>query len=137
MEHIWTMLMYKILQNHLLCAFVANLKIGAIYALHPESFCDKNLAIRKVFAFCDSGRLIYTLTQLVQTPWTHSAAHNVQVNFWGIFGHFQPFVGLKWSQMAPKLPQMFDYHPVSHSVVSWMTLDQAILILCIPWALKR
>ena len=54
MEHIWTMLMHKILQNHLLCAFVANLKIGGIYALYPESFCDKNLAIRKVFAFCDS-----------------------------------------------------------------------------------
>ena len=54
MEHIWTMLMHKILQNHLLCAFVANLKIGAIYALYPESFCGKNLAIRKVFAFCDS-----------------------------------------------------------------------------------
>ena len=54
MEHIWTMLMHKILQNHLLCAFVANLKIGAIYALYPESFCDKNLAIRKVIAFCDS-----------------------------------------------------------------------------------
>ena len=51
------MLMHKILQNHLLCAFVANLKIGAIYALYPESFCDKNLAIRKVFAFCDSGLL--------------------------------------------------------------------------------
>ena len=49
------MLMLKILQNHLLCAFVANLKIGAFYALYPESFCDKNLAIRKVFAFCDSG----------------------------------------------------------------------------------
>jgi len=49
------MLMHKILQNNLLCAFVANLKIDAIYALYPESFCDKNLAIRKVFAFCDSG----------------------------------------------------------------------------------
>ena len=47
--------MHKILQNHLLCAFVANLKIGAIYALYLESFCDKNLAIRKVFAFCDSA----------------------------------------------------------------------------------
>ena len=55
MEHIWTMLMYKILQNHLLCAFVANLKIGAIYALYPESFCEKDLAIRKVFAFCESA----------------------------------------------------------------------------------
>ena len=55
MEHIWTMLMHKILQNHLLRAFVANLKIDAIYALYPESFCDKNLAIRKVFAFSDSG----------------------------------------------------------------------------------
>ena len=54
LEHIWTMLMHKILQNHLLCAFVVNLKIDAIYALYPESFCNKNLAIRKVFAFCDS-----------------------------------------------------------------------------------
>ena len=54
MEHIWTMLMQKILQNHRLCAFVANLKIGALYALYPKSFCDKNLAIWKVFAFCDS-----------------------------------------------------------------------------------
>ena len=44
--------MHKILQIHLLCAFVANLKIDALY---PESFCDKNLAIRKVFAFCDSA----------------------------------------------------------------------------------
>ena len=47
--------MHKILQNHLLYAFVANLKIVAIYALYLESFCDKNLAIWKVFAFCDSA----------------------------------------------------------------------------------
>ena len=46
--------MHKILQNHLLCAFVADLKIDALYALYPESFCDQNLATRKVFAFCDS-----------------------------------------------------------------------------------
>ena len=52
MEHIWTMLMLKILQAHLLRAFVTK-KIDAIYALYPESFCDKNLATRKVFAFCD------------------------------------------------------------------------------------
>ena len=45
------MLMHKILQNHHLYAFVANLKIDALY---PESFCDKNLAILKVFAFSDS-----------------------------------------------------------------------------------
>ena len=44
----------KNLANHLLCAFVANLKINAIYALYPESFCDKNLAIQKVFVFSDS-----------------------------------------------------------------------------------
>ena len=41
----------KILQNHLLCAFFADL----IYVLYPESFCDKNLANRKVFAFFDTG----------------------------------------------------------------------------------
>ena len=45
----------EILQNHHLCAFVANLKIDAIYALYLESFCDKNLAIWKVFTFCDSA----------------------------------------------------------------------------------
>ena len=49
--------MHKILQNHLLCAFVANLKIDALYGLYPESFCGKNLAIRKVFAFCDSAHI--------------------------------------------------------------------------------
>ena len=49
------MLMHEILQNHLLCTFVAILKINAIYALYPESFCNKNFAIRKVFAFCDSA----------------------------------------------------------------------------------
>ena len=52
MGSIWVI---KILQAHLLRAFVANSKIDAIYALYRESFCDKNLAIRKVFAFCDSG----------------------------------------------------------------------------------
>ena len=50
--------MLKILQAHLLRAFVANLKIDAIYALYPESFCDENLAVRKVFAFPYSGGLI-------------------------------------------------------------------------------
>ena len=58
MEHIyglWTILMLKILQAHLLRAFFANLKIYAIYALHPESFCDKNLAVWNVFAFSDSA----------------------------------------------------------------------------------
>ena len=37
-KHNWTMLMPKILQNHLLCA-----KIDAIYLLYPESFCYKNV----------------------------------------------------------------------------------------------
>ena len=50
--------MHKILQNHLLCAFVANLKIDALY---PESFCGKNLAIPKVFAFCDSAQVAMRL----------------------------------------------------------------------------
>ena len=54
----------KILQNHLLCAFVADLKIDAIYAFYPESFCDKNLAICKVLAFCDSE-----LTDLSRRIW--------------------------------------------------------------------
>ena len=32
----------------------AYLEIDVIYAFYPESFCDKNLAIQKVFAFSDS-----------------------------------------------------------------------------------
>ena len=60
-EHSWTILMLKILQTHLLRAFVANLKIDAIYALYPESFCDKNLAVRKVFAFSDSETMIVSI----------------------------------------------------------------------------
>ena len=54
MEHIWTILMLKILHAHLLRTFVANSKIDAIYALYPESLSDKYLAVRKVFAFSDS-----------------------------------------------------------------------------------
>ena len=49
------MLMHKILKTHLFRAVVADLKIDAIYALYPESFCDTNLAIRKVFVFFYSG----------------------------------------------------------------------------------
>ena len=49
--------MHKILQTHLLRTFVANSKNDAVYALYPESFCDKNLAILKVFVFSDSGSL--------------------------------------------------------------------------------
>ena len=41
---------------HFLRSFVANLKIDVIYAFYPESFCDKNLAIWKVFVFSDSGK---------------------------------------------------------------------------------
>ena len=48
------MLMHKILQTHLLRAFVVNSKNDAVYALYPENFCDKNPAIRKVFVFSDS-----------------------------------------------------------------------------------
>ena len=60
-KHIWTMLMHKILQIQLLRAFVAYLKIDTIYVLYPESFCNKNLSIRKVFAFCDSDRTLHWL----------------------------------------------------------------------------
>ena len=35
-----------------ICRKIVNV---AIYALYPESFCGKDLAIRKVFAFSDSG----------------------------------------------------------------------------------
>ena len=39
-------------------AFVAKSVDVAIYALYPESFCDENLAIRKVFAFSDSAIML-------------------------------------------------------------------------------
>ena len=50
-EHIWTILMLKMLQAHLLPAFVANSKIDAIYALYLESFCDKILLSGKFSLF--------------------------------------------------------------------------------------
>ena len=55
MEHIWTRLMHKILQNHLFCAFVANLKIDTIYALYPESFATKILLSGKFSLFVTLG----------------------------------------------------------------------------------
>ena len=56
------------------CVFVANLKIDAIYVFYPESFCDKNLAVRKVFAFSDSavsvprGKITSTLFPTTRKP---------------------------------------------------------------------
>ena len=50
LDHVYA----KNLANPNLRAFVAILKIDVIYAVYPERFCDKNLAIRKVFAFSDS-----------------------------------------------------------------------------------
>ena len=54
-KNVWIVLMVKILQAHLLCTFVANLKIEVIYGHYPERFCDKNLTVWKVFAFSDSA----------------------------------------------------------------------------------
>ena len=62
-EHIWTMLMLKICKHIFLHELVVNLKIDAIYAFYPESFCDKYHAIRKVFVFSDS---------VVPHPQTHT-----------------------------------------------------------------
>ena len=59
--------MLKILQAHLLRAFVANSIIDGIYALYPESFCNKNLAVRKVFAFSDSAADVLPYIELVMT----------------------------------------------------------------------
>ena len=49
MEHIWTILMLKILHAHLLRTFVANSKIDAIYTLYPESLSDKYLESFRFF----------------------------------------------------------------------------------------
>ena len=43
-------------------------EIDTIYVLYPESFCDKNLAIRKVFAFSDSD---YAATELTPRSTSH------------------------------------------------------------------
>ena len=69
-EHIWTMVMVEICKHTFYSIFVRNLKIDAIYAFYPESFCNKNLAIRKVFAFCDSGRHLcfFTMVPAVDSP---------------------------------------------------------------------
>ena len=66
-----------------LAIFYAHLKIGAIYALYSESFCDKNLAIRKVYAFCDSARRSRVGLQghrgsrgrPTQSPWGQGVGH--------------------------------------------------------------
>ena len=91
--------MHKILQNHLLCAFVANLKIDAIYALYLESFCGKNLAIRKVFAISDSALLLlYTRSSDAwsascgaegtwYTPVKRCTIQKKMVPFWSPFQH--------------------------------------------------
>ena len=72
------------LQTHFLRVFVANLKNDAIYGFYPESFCDKNLAIRKVFAFSDSGLDIVPTMQFYMYLCLHLTAPDL-VELWVAF----------------------------------------------------
>ena len=100
-EHIWTILMLKILHAHLLRTFVANSKIDAIYVLYPESFCDKNLAVRKVFAFSDSVLMLHCrillLNQCAQWFISHWIGDGYLIRtFWIGYGYLSwkfPFIG--------------------------------------------
>ena len=56
--------------------FCRESKSVAIYALYPESFCLKNLAIRKVFAFSDSGLVVPTPKLLESSPLLLLAPHH-------------------------------------------------------------
>ena len=104
----------KILQNHLLCAFVADLKIDAIYALYPKSFCNKNLANRKVFVFCDSGmeELIVELISVENVWCLWESWSFLHLSHRGMVGfglrrnlgtaekeHPSPLFPLQWSEM--------------------------------------
>ena len=109
MEHIWTMLMHKILQNHLLCAFVANLKIGAIYVLYPDIFCDKNLAIRKVFAFCDSGL----------KPKYHIVLPKQHIVHWRGF----------FFSAVPKCPPLVEKNSNHHDRWIWNAFEQTLVLV--------
>ena len=80
--------MLMLLQAHLLRTFVANLKIYTIYALCPESFCDKNLAIRKVFAFSDSAD-INCLLVLGQANSSNRRRNQVGLQFFILLGVLQ------------------------------------------------
>ena len=55
--------------THFSLVFIANLKNDAIYAFYLESFCDNNLAIRKVFAFSNSEahRLLFKQFKVVRS----------------------------------------------------------------------
>ena len=75
----------KNLQTHFLCIFVANLKIDAIYTFYPESFCNKNLAIRKVFAFSDSATRLWKI---------FSGEEHVPISDWS--PHVQRWQWIAW-----------------------------------------
>ena len=71
MEHIWTIVM---LENTLFTRICREFENDAIYGFNPESFCDKNLAIRKVFAFSDSD---YNTTLPVLGWWYRLSINNL------------------------------------------------------------
>ena len=73
MEHIWTIALLQILQAHLLRAFVLNLKLVAIFALCPESFCDKNLAAL-------AERTVAIVTSIVKLPHLMNPNHEPLMN---------------------------------------------------------
>ena len=71
LEHIWTIVMLEIFK-HTFYAYLSRIwKKVQFTGFNPESFCDKNLAIRKVFAFSDSDESKHSM------PWVCCAFANV------------------------------------------------------------
>ena len=88
------------LLTHFLHVFVANLKNDAIYVFYPESFCDKNLALRKVFVFSDSvynsaHLRLHNKTNMTKGSWWPCEGGMTRQH-WELF-LFLPLVFLPWS----------------------------------------
>ena len=112
-EHIWTILMLKILQAHLLPAFVANSKIDAIYALYLESFCDKILLSGKFSLFLTltvlrmMGKVIRMMTRVMVIILMKEEMALVSV-FTDVWSIGTPSSRASWS---PSLLQNISHYP--------------------------
>ena len=66
MEHIWTIVMLEICK-HTFYDYLSRIW-KMMQGFYPESFCDKNLAIRKVFAFSDSAHSCHQHVNCISIP---------------------------------------------------------------------
>ena len=102
--------------------FGAKWKMSQLNALHPESFCAKNLATRKVFAFSDSGPQDTIFLRLQDSP-SQDLQSNGFTTWWFLGGLQTEFWLILIIDLPPPLTILPDKVPFEDWIFSTKTFS--------------